>query len=92
MRKPTANVTDQRSGERDDPFGDATGVHQLARNDEEGNGQQREGIHADKGACHDAVDRQGAVEQQCRGRGDSEREGDRHVDQQQDEEGEEQDD
>jgi hypothetical protein len=86
MCEPTADEADQRSGEGHDPFGDAAGVHQLARDDEERNGDEREGVDADEGPRDDSVDRKRVVDKKRDRRRDAAGKGDRHVDEQQDEE------
>ncbi|KAG0758794.1 hypothetical protein G6F22_019548 [Rhizopus arrhizus] len=44
--QPPAHVPHQRLGERDDAVGNAAVQHEFAREDEEGNGQERERVHA----------------------------------------------
>jgi len=75
-------MADQAVGEAHDAVGDAAVEHQLAREDEEGNGQKAEDLHAADHLLEDDGDGQaGGHDGGHRGQPDRER--DRHAQQQQ---------
>ena len=90
LRQTALHPADQRDGEAVDAAGDAGDVHQVAGQDEERHGQQREAFHPGDHALRQdhvgrhVVDQQ--VEQRRHGHGD----GDGDADDHQDEEGDDQ--
>ena len=63
-------------------------LHQLAGEDEEGNGEQRKRVHPGEDALGDHEQRDAAVPQERHRRGAAERDGDRDVGEEEDEEAE----
>ena len=83
VREPQAPlpVTDEAAGEVHDFVGDTSMQHQLARKDKEGNGEEREHVHAGDHHLDRCFKRQ-AFNGKCRQATQPDREGDRDAQQQ----------
>ena len=88
--EPAADVADHGARGRHDLVGDAAVQHQLAAEDEERDGQEREDVHAGHHLLEDDGDRQALVEDGAQG-GEADGEGDRDAQDQEAEEGDGQD-
>ena len=87
LRETALHPADEGDGEGVDAPGDAGDVHQVAGEDEEGDGEEREALDAgDHPLRHDDVGGD-AGDEEVEAGGDEHGDGDRHADQHQDEEG-----
>ena len=59
MREAAAQMPDHGLGERDQPGGDARGRHQLADEEEKGDGEQGEFVDAVEELAHEGADGEG---------------------------------
>lgn len=93
VRQRAGDPAHRHQGEVDEPARDAAGVHEVAREDEQRHGQQREALDADVHLLPDDVGGVVPRQERQRGgeRGDPERHRDRHAREQQHEERAEQD-
>ena len=93
MAQTAVHMPNQRIGEVDEALGDAAAVHQFARQDEEGDGHQREGVHPVDHAAGNDDPRRGIADDECaEHRRDADRKYDRHTEEHQQQHASEQDD
>src|SRR5215470_4226540 len=87
MAEAAADPAHEHLGEPDEADGDAARLHQRARQDEERDGEQHEGVHALEGLLHDHGQRVLPGPQEPEEAGDADDEGHRHAEQEEREEG-----